>query len=542
MSDITTRMAKIPPEMTLREVSEAKERFRKALRIRDTKPDGMSEKEWARLETEIDEAVETHTKKCRDAHWMMLNARYLVVAHNPEMVSAILRVEWFCDPFCMGVAYTNGSQVAVGAAFADFVTKENEPDQRVQTGILAHEMMHIAMGHPSRGEQFMGKHPEVPHFLLNVSADVLINEGLIKNGFRLPKDALKWSDYLKLAPENDPILTKRHSGGEVFEAMALRATQWMKDRLEKKSGGGTKNGEQQGTKKNEDEEVDAQAVTMRVRTGQGSNPVRDSVEEEARRLLSKSDMHDDVRMRTVKRLETERRMCEIRRAFHEGSQMGSSGGQGHGQGLGNTLRELERIDGPPVDWRKELDQIARKTFEPTRETVWGQPSRLTLSQMARAKPGSRIGIRSRRTRKRKPGTLHLGMDTSGSIDDPKLEQFLAHGARIAAQHGAQILFSLSDDDIRASETIETTGKSMGWIHEQFVRIAKDTKGGGGTSFVCVTQLARENDVDATFFYTDLMGTFDSKPPPGQMVWCVHKDEAMHEGYEPPYGRVLRIAV
>ena len=249
-----------------------------------------------------------------------------------------------------------------------------------------------------------------------------------------------------------------------------------------------------------------------------------------------------MRVRNVRKLETEREANEIRRMFHEGAQMGSGGNTGHGRGLGNTLRELEQIDAGPVNWRRELDQIARRAFEAKRRTRWGWPSRQTLSQIAQARPGRRVALRSKRVRERKPGLLHIGSDTSGSIDDPKLEQFLAHGARVAAQHGAKILFSLSDEEIRAAEVVETSGKSVGWIHEQFVRIANETQGGGGTSFICVTRLAREREADATFFYTDLMGTFDEVAPPGQMVWCVHRDDAIHEEYQPPYGRVLRISV
>ena len=276
----------------------------------------------------------------------------------------------------------------------------------------------------------------------------------------------------------------------------------------------------------------------------------DRIEQRARKKLSenrrelsglKSNQEGDIRTRRASRTEDAHKTREIVRAFNESTQLQNAGERNQGSGLGTTLRELNEIDAPPVDWRRELDRNARKAFGAKMKRNPLIPSRETLIRMARVRTNAGCIFTPKRVRQRKPGTLHLGMDTSGSIDDPKLEAYLSHGARVACEHGAKILFTLSDDDIREAVEIDTCGRNAASICKEFLKVARNTEGGGGTSFVPVTQIAREKKVDATFFYTDLMGDFDPKPPPGLMVWCVYKNDLEHTRENPPYGRVLSLS-
>ena len=239
---------KIPDEMTGIELREAREMFERRMGISYGKPEAMSEKEYESAKRKVHEEIEEHVLRCAGADWQMKNARSLLCMANPEMTASILRVEWFVDPYELATcAYATGSQIAVGGEFARITDNEGRVDTAKQMGVLAHEMMHVAMDHPARTAQFMSKHEKVPHFLLNICADAIINEGLVKNKFVLP-DGIMWKDYVALAPPNDPIHTKRHAGGEVFEVLALRAAEWIEDELENEDNSAPASGEEGQTR------------------------------------------------------------------------------------------------------------------------------------------------------------------------------------------------------------------------------------------------------------------------------------------------------
>lgn len=88
----------------------------------------------------------------------------------------------------IGKVYTDGKVLSYDPNFVD---QQSIPALK---GIIAHEVMHIAMMHHTRER---GKDHEV----WNVSCDYAINSELIKSGFELPKDALYNTDFSDQAAE-----------------------------------------------------------------------------------------------------------------------------------------------------------------------------------------------------------------------------------------------------------------------------------------------------------------------------------------------------
>lgn len=545
MSDIAgrihQRMPPQPDQMTRTEARIARERLLRNAGLVMVRPGQVDDSEWEQRQTELEAELDQHIEDCRNAEWMMHNARSSLCAQNPEIAASVLRIEWFVDPYYEGLGYATTTQIAVGAGFARLLDSRGEKNLMAQMGLLAHEVMHVALRHSERGSELMQKHEHVPHKLMNICADVLINEALVRNHFELPPAGIRWCHYQSLAPEDHPVRTRSGPTGETFETLTVAAADWLREAAEaNENESGQEPGNGTGGADNEEEKPTRVALDPDHGPSE-TRELRAAIEAEARRRVERSgaETPEDVRTGRAGRTGENAKANAVARALHNASRMSAAAERSSGSGLGNTLRTLAEIDAKPIDWRRELDACAKRAFSPERKRSRILPSKRTLAEIARsARTGRGIVISRKRIRVRKRGTLHVGFDTSGSIDDPRLGAFITHGAQLAAQHGASLLFTLSDDGIRHESVIESAGRTISSIRTEMHQIAQSTRGGGGTSFVPVTNIARERGVDMTIFYTDLWGAFDPVAPKIPMVWCVPQTEHGYE--EPPYGRLLMI--
>lgn len=107
-----------------------------------------------------------------NAKQKMTSARTALVLYQPFFGALALRLALQPDPGC-GSAWVDGRTLGYDPAFVDKLSH----DQLV--GLIAHEVMHCALGHPwRRGAR--------DHEDWNVAADFAINSGLIRTGFKLP--------------------------------------------------------------------------------------------------------------------------------------------------------------------------------------------------------------------------------------------------------------------------------------------------------------------------------------------------------------------
>ncbi len=95
---------------------------------------------------------------------------------------------------------TNGKRIAYNPAFVESLSA------RELEAVLAHEVMHCALGHHCRRGQ---RDPE----LWNKAADFAINPLLVANGFTLPADALLDPVFANLSAEEIYARLSRNPGG-----------------------------------------------------------------------------------------------------------------------------------------------------------------------------------------------------------------------------------------------------------------------------------------------------------------------------------------
>ena len=214
------------------------------------------------------------------------------------------------------------------------------------------------------------------------------------------------------------------------------------------------------------------------------------------------------------------------------------GGGETGIEMGRALRALQGVDVGALRWRDHLRACVREAFGARRRHSRSRPSRSTVHAVAQ---GRGAPWRDGRARERTPGRMLVAFDSSGSVDDQQMASALAHAAHCAAEHGAAVEVAFCDTEVRGSGALDARATPATRMHEALLALARETPGGGGTSFVPVMDHADACGAKLLVFFTDLMGEHRRRKPGCPVVWCVH---GHHEGGDAewgvPYGKVVRL--
>ncbi len=109
----------------------------------------------------------------------------------------------------------------------------------------------------------------------------------------------------------------------------------------------------------------------------------------------------------------------------------------------------------------------------------------------------------------------VGVDTSGSISQSELDQFLSEVDAIKGQMKARITLLACDVQLAPGSP---------WIFEAWepVRLPAEIQGGGGTSFVPVFAWVEAQNIrpDLMLYFSDAEGTFPQQEPDYPVLWLV----------------------
>ncbi len=109
----------------------------------------------------------------------------------------------------------------------------------------------------------------------------------------------------------------------------------------------------------------------------------------------------------------------------------------------------------------------------------------------------------------------VGVDTSGSISQPELDQFLAEVDAIKGQIKARITLLPCDVQLASGAP---------WRFEAWEQVRLPTKlqGGGGTSFIPVFEWVEDQTIgpDLLLYFTDAQGTFPEQEPAYPVLWVI----------------------
>lgn len=361
----------------------------------------------------------------------------------------------------------------------EFVSSLSDTDLEF---VLAHEIMHIGLEHNARVK---GRNPET----WNKATDYVVNAELVASGLKAPKSALLNPAYRNLsADEIYDVLSKQSkqsapnpqgSGGDGNGAGAG-------------SGDDNQSGNQNGQSNQNNQNNPDPGGCGAVRQPSGS-------EAEASQKLA------EQRVRT-------KQAAAIAKAQNAGK-------------LPATIERMIQLAKPEVDWRALLRDFVDDAC--AQDYSWAKPSRRTLAGEADFYlPGTVNDGVSR---------LVVAIDTSGSIDPPLLDRFMAEVEAAATSAAiARISVIYADAQVQHVDEFELGDP-----------IVANPKGGGGTRFSPTFDHIREHMSDASLviYFTDLEVSDFGTPSDAKVLWAVHSTEHCYNQLAPsvPFGQAIHIS-
>ena len=331
------------------------------------------------------------------------------------------------------VAWTDGKSIYFGS-------KINELNARDVAHVIAHEAMHIILKHALRSKQILKRHPELLpeqfYALANIVADAYVHMYLMST-------RISPTSYENLVKPSDvkamfDVDIEDKSFEEALEEIIKKV-----DKIEVK--GASIDFGDSGNCKSGDSGKN-RGVLLNPGSGEGDSKDKDSV--------------DDGDVEKIER--------EINRRIADAYNAAKSAGNVP-EGLERIINELLK---PKVDWRT----ILRKDLT----VFFGSRYRYSWKKMSKKQPGLVPGRKSIG----KKGDVLVLVDTSGSISEEELHQFIAEVFAIAKTAGRDVLVIPWDADIYEPVKIRHN------IDIESVKVK--LRGGGGTVIYPALTLAEKH--------------------------------------------------
>ncbi len=332
--------------------------------------------------------------------------------------------------------------------------------------MLAHEALHCALSHFARRQH------RVIH-KWDLACDYAINPLLIDDGLRPPPNALVMPMYKGMTAEEIYPLIDDDDQSETLDKHAY-------DRDNQSRGSNTGKTEQDLEPQQQESSQD-----QGEQGDQGGE--RDARPEKGGTAGEPQPLTPDEQ--ETLSVQWQQRMAG---AAQQAMQAGKLGGE--------LARMIDHLLQPQLPWRmllaRYMNAVSRDDYS------WSRPSR---------REGSFIlpSLRSRQM------DLVVAIDTSGSIKDPEIQEFIDEIDALKGQVRARVTLLPCDAAICEGAPF----RFEPW--EQFSR-PREIKGGGGTSFVPVFQwIAKEGlQPDLLVYFTDADGEFPRSEPYYPVIWLV----------------------
>jgi predicted metal-dependent peptidase len=404
---------------------------------------------------------------------------------------------------------TDGQTLYYGAGF------ERLPLAR-QVGLVAHEVLHIALRHPQRYLDLQHLVGDVDLQLYNICADAIINSTL---------SHLNW---LELAPEAatlDRLLTSALALEQAVEKSLLewdveRLYRAIDDRKTAEEGGSRKTSRQQGggSESSRSGSGVGGKETSQPNENTGVSGERDDGPRSARVRALGAETAIDLVPGTEGPPEAE---AEAAREWSERI-LRAHAGDGAFSMLRALIADLPRTRTP---WQQVLRTQLARSLAPQPEISWSRPSRSYIANQGRGGPHRRLPWEPGFSGTKSVPRLVVIVDVSGSIEDALMEHFAREIEAITRRTEASLTLIVGDDRVQQVSFFEPGRSTLRGIEFQ---------GGGGTDFTPLLEEADKHRPDIAVVLTDLDGPARCRPR-WPVIWAVPE---AHQAAQPPFGRKL----
>lgn len=392
------------------------------------------------------------------------------------------------DPAAPVVA-TDGHTLFYGPAFADL------PLPR-QAGLVAHQVLHIALRHPARYLDLQALIGPVDLQLFNVCADAIVNSSMAElDWLQLPPGAVTLPGLLAATLDQTTTAEAALLAWDVetlYRAVDDRPPPDQRGKQPDKRDG---------------------------QQGQGAQPRPDGPRAAKTRALGGAQARDLLPDPASNG--PPEAAAEATREWRERLLRAHAG-----DGVFSMLRTLGAdLPGMRTPWEQVLRTQAARALAPKRSLSWSRPARSYIARQGRSSPTRRLPWEPGFSGSQPVPRLVLVVDVSGSIADTLLDRFAREVDALTRRLGAGLVLVVGDDRVQSVSRFAPGRSSLREV--QF-------SGGGGTDFTPLLEEASRHAPDLVVVLTDLQGPARHRPS-CPVVWAV--PEAF-ERTEAPFGRVL----
>jgi predicted metal-dependent peptidase len=328
--------------------------------------------------------------------------------------------------------------------------------------MLAHEALHCALSHFAR-RQHREKHR------WDLACDFAINPLLVDDGLKPPPNAVIIDLYKGMTAEEIYPLIEENEQQETLDTHAYDRDNSGRD-------------QDRGMRENDLSEGDPSRGEQDQQSDRGASPQEGDSGAEAPPPLQPDEQE-------TLNIQWQQRMAG---AAQQAMQAGKLGGE--------MARMVDHLLQPQLPWRTllahYLSSSAREDYS------WMRPSRREGDYLLPSLRSHQID-------------LVIGLDTSGSIKRPEIEEFIAEIDALKGQLSARV--TLLPCDAALAE-----GSPMLFEPWDTFRCPDGIRGGGGTSFRPVFDWVRQQGQtpDVLVYFTDAEGEFPQEEPNFPVVWLV----------------------
>jgi predicted metal-dependent peptidase len=407
------------------------------------------------------------------------------------------------DPATLPLLSTDGHTIRYAEAFERLPLPE-------QAGLVAHEVLHIALRHPARFLDLRRLTGNADLQLFNLCADAIVNSTLSHLGWlELPLNAVTLERVLASALGID-------QAGEV----AL--LEWDVERLyreidDRRPAAGRRRSDQARATGRDGNNASANASQV---SGETPSARLADGPRAARVRAFANPLHADLQPDPAASGPPEAQ-AEASRAWSERLQRAHAN-DGEFSMLRTLLADLPHSRTP---WEQVLRTLLARALSMRRGVSWSRPSRSYLANQGRGAGGRRLPWEPGFSATTSVPRLVLIIDVSGSIPDALMARFSREIEAIVRRLETSVVLVIGDDRVRQVSRFEPGRFALAEIRFE---------GGGGTDFDPLLEEAERHAPDIAVVLTDLDGPALRRPR-WPVVWAV--PEAFARAV-PPFGRVL----
>lgn len=407
---------------------------------------------------------------------------------------------------------TDGRTIFYGAAFAALPIAQ-------QAGLVAHEVLHVALRHPQRFLDLKHLIGDVDLALFNLCADAIVNSALSHlTWLALPKTSVFLDRLLANALDLDQSVDKALLDWDVeqlYRAIDDRRPpdRGGKGRDPRRTRGGDADG-QAGSAAAVSRNDDDSANTGPREDGPKAARARAMADARHADLLPSADAEGAPEQEAEQAREWSERLLR------------AHAGDGEHSMLRALIADLPKVRTP---WEQVLRTRLARSLTPKPDVSWSRPARSYIANQGRAGPHRRMpwepGFSGRKTAPR----LVLIVDVSGSIDDALMERFAREIEAITRRLEAALVLVIGDMKVQRVEHFSPGRSDLRNI---------EFRGGGGTDFTPLLEEADRHRPDLTVVLTDLQGPARYRPR-SPVLWAVPE---AHGRAVQPFGRKVVLGI